>query len=62
MTLAKALLAADYYGATDPGQIIIVHNGIGDPRRSKTVAYRSGHPPAAGDIVQLMPQAAAPKQ
>ena len=53
LTLAKALVAADYYGAADPGQIIIVHNGIGDPGRAETVAYRGGHPLAAGgrDVV-----------
>ena len=29
MTLAKALVAADYLGAADPAQIIILRNGIG---------------------------------
>ena len=47
MTLAKAVVAADYLGAADPGQIIIVHNGRRDPRRTKAAALRRGHSPAA---------------
>ena len=47
LTLAKALVAADYLGTADPGQIIIVHNGHRDPRRTKAVAFRRGHPPPA---------------
>ena len=36
LTLAKALLAAEYYGAQDPAQIIIIREGqiiLVDPRR-----------------------------
>ena len=62
MTVTQALIAADYYGPQDPGQVIVVHNGIAfrlDPKQ-----LLNGHdvPVAAGDIVQLMPQPMPPKQ
>ena len=62
LTLAKALVAADYFGATDPGQIIIVHNGIATRVEPKQLLSGVDIPLQPGDIVQLMPQAAAPKQ
>ena len=62
MTLAKALLAAEYYGATDPGQILIVHNGIATRFEAKQLLSGVDIPLQPGDIVQLMPQSAAPKQ
>jgi hypothetical protein len=58
LTLAKAVLAADYYGTKDPGQIIIVHNGIAtqvDPRQLLSGVDILLQP---GDVVQLMPQPA----
>ena len=59
MTLAKAIIAADYYGAADPGQIIVVHNGIA--RRIEPQQLISGVdiPLQPGDIVQLMQQSPA---
>ena len=59
MTLAKAIMAADYCGAADPGQIIVVHNGIA--RRIELQQLMSGVdvPLQPGDIVQLMQQAPA---
>jgi hypothetical protein len=61
MTLAKAILAADYYGATDPGQILILRNGIA--RRYDLQQLLSGKdiPVQPGDVVQLMPQPVTPK-
>ena len=61
MTLAQALIAADYCGAADPGQIIVVHNGIA--RRIELQQLLSGNdiPLQPGDIVQLMPQTASPQ-
>ena len=61
MTLARALVAADYLGTTDPAQIIILHEGIG--RRIEPAQLLSGvdiplHP---GDVVHLLPQSGAPK-
>jgi len=62
MTLAKAVLAADYYGAADPGQIIIVHNGMATRVDPKQLLSGVDIPLQPGDVVQLMPPAAAPKQ
>ena len=56
------MLAADYYGAADPGQIIIVHNGMATRVDPKQLLSGVDIPLQPGDIVQLMPQAAPPKQ
>jgi hypothetical protein len=58
LTLAKAVLAADYYGTKDPGQIIIVHNGIATQVDPRQLLSGVDIPLQPGDIVQLMPQAA----
>ncbi|HOX58448.1 MAG TPA: hypothetical protein P5205_15635 [Candidatus Paceibacterota bacterium] len=60
LTLTQALLAADYYGASDPAQVIIVRNGIGkryDPRQVLE-GLEIGLQP--GDIVQLLSQSSTP--
>jgi hypothetical protein len=62
MTLAKALVAADYLGAADPGQIFIVHNGIAIRVEPRQLLSGVDIPLQPGDIVQLMPQSAAPRQ
>jgi hypothetical protein len=62
MTLAKALVAADYVGAADPGQILIVHNGIATRVEPRQLLSGVDIPLQPGDIVQLMPQAVAPRQ
>ena len=62
MTLAKAVVAADYYGATDPAQIIIVHNGIATRVEPRQLLNGVDIPLQPGDIVQLMSQAAPPTQ
>jgi hypothetical protein len=61
LTLAKALVAADYFGAADPGQIIIVHHGIATRVEPQKLLSGVDIPLQPGDIVQLMPQAAAPQ-
>jgi molybdopterin converting factor small subunit len=61
LTLAKAVLAADYYGTADPGQIIIVHNGIAIRVDPKQLLTGVDVPLQPGDIVQLVPPVAAPK-
>ena len=61
LTLAKALVAADYFGPTDPGQIIIVHNGIATRVEPQKLLSGVDIPLQPGDIVQLMPQSAAPR-
>jgi hypothetical protein len=62
LTLAKAVVAADYFGAKDPAQIIIVHNGIATRVEPQQLLSGVDIPLQPGDIVQLMPQAAAPSQ
>jgi hypothetical protein len=62
MTLAKAVVAAEYIGTTDPGQIMIVHNGIAtrlDPKQLLSGVDVLLQP---GDIVQLVSPSATPKQ
>jgi hypothetical protein len=62
LTLAQAMVAADYSGAKDPGQIIIVHKGVAtrvDPKQLLSGVDILLQP---GDIVQVMAQAAPPKQ
>jgi hypothetical protein len=61
LTLARAVLAADYYGAKDPDQLIIVHNGIATQLEPKQLLSGGDIPLQPGDIVQLVPQAAPPK-
>jgi hypothetical protein len=62
LTLAKALVVADYYGTAEPGQIIIVHNGIATRVDPKQLLTGVDIPLQPGDIVQLMPaQPLAPK-
>jgi hypothetical protein len=62
LTLAKAVIAADYYGAKDPGQLIIVHNGIASRVDPKQLLSGVDIPLQPGDIVQLVPQATPPTQ
>ena len=62
LTLAQAIVAAEYSGAKDPGQMILVHKGIAthlDPKQLLSGVDILLQP---GDIVQLMPQAEPPKQ
>ena len=56
------MLAADYYGAKDPGQIIVVHGGVANRADPKQLLSGVDIPLQPGDVVQLMPQAAAPAQ
>jgi hypothetical protein len=53
MTLAKALLAADYIGTSDPASIIIVHNGIATQVDPKQLLNGQDLPLQAGDVVHL---------
>ena len=55
LTLAKAIIAADYYGKTDPGSIIVVHNGVGRRYDAKEVLKKDDILLAPGDVVQLLP-------
>jgi molybdopterin converting factor small subunit len=62
LTLAQAVVAAEYTGAKDPGQIIIVHRGIATRVDPRQLLSGVDIPLQAGDIVQLMPPAEPPKQ
>ena len=62
LTLARAVVAADYYGAKDPGELFIVHNGTASRLDPKQLLSGVDIPLQPGDVVQLMPQAAPPKQ
>jgi hypothetical protein len=62
LTLTKAVLAADYYGAKDPGQIIVLHNGVANRVDPKQLVTGADIPLQPGDIVTLIPQAAPSKQ
>jgi hypothetical protein len=56
LTLAKALVAADYLGAADPAQIIILHNGIGRRVEPRQLLSGVDIPLQPGDVVHLMQQ------
>ena len=62
LTLIKALAAAEYCGTTEPGLVLIVRNGIGRRYDLKEVLNGADVPLEAADIVQIVPQAAAPKR
>ena len=61
MTLARALVTAEYLGTTDPGQILIVHNGVATRVEPSKLLSGVDIPLQPGDIVQLMPQSNAPR-
>jgi len=60
MTLAKALLAADYIGSADPAQIIILRNGVGKRVEPRQLLSGEDIPLQPGDVVHLLPQYSAP--
>jgi hypothetical protein len=60
MTLAKALVAADYLGAADPAQIIILRNGVGKRVEPRQLLSGVDIPLQPGDVVHLLLQSPAP--
>ncbi len=62
MTLTKALVAAEYTGATDPAQIVIVHTGVAIRVNPRDLLSGVDYPLQPGDVVQLMPQTTAPNK
>ncbi len=60
LTLTKALAAADYYGKTEPSQVLIVHNGIGRRYDMKQVLNGADLPLEPGDLVNLLTPSPAP--
>ena len=61
LTLARAVIAADYIGTADPGQILIVHNGIATRLDPKQLLSGVDIPLQPGDMVQLLSQSPARK-
>jgi len=61
LTLAGALVAADYYGAADPSLIYLVRNGRAKLVDTKQLLSGVDLPLQAGDVVQLLPQSSTPK-
>jgi len=53
LTLAKALLAADYYAKGEPKQIVIVRNGQTIPVDPKQLLAGEDVPLEAGDVVNI---------
>ncbi len=61
LTLAKALVAADYCGATDPSLIYLVRNGKASLVDAKQLVSGADVPLQAGDVVQIMTPSPTPK-
>ena len=59
MTLARALVAADYLGAADPAQIIILRNGVGKRVEPRQLLSGEDIPLQPGDVVHLLQQSPA---
>jgi hypothetical protein len=53
LTLAKAIIAADYYGAQDPRKITIVRNGEELPVDPARLLTGDDYPVAPGDVIRL---------
>ncbi len=61
MTLASALVAADYYGASDPSLIYLVRHGKATAVDAKQLLAGADLPLEAGDVVQVISQTPTPK-
>jgi protein involved in polysaccharide export with SLBB domain len=59
MTLAKAILAADYTGPTDPNDIVIMRNGRAIKVDPNQLLNGEDVPLQTGDVVQINPNASA---
>lgn len=59
LTLARAILAADYTGPTDPNDIIILRNGRAIKVDPNQLLNGEDVPLQAGDTVQINPRASA---
>ncbi len=55
LTLAKAIVAAGYYGRTDPKGIVIHRNGQVMPVAPKQLLSGEDVPLQAGDVVEVRP-------
>ena len=61
LTLAAALVAADYYGAADPSMVYLVRGGRAMLIDTKQLLAGKDVPLQEGDVVQLMAQSPAPR-
>jgi len=55
MTVARAIIAAEYLGPGDPREILIVHNGQATSIDPKRLLNGEDLPLQAGDVLQLKP-------
>ena len=55
LTVAKAIVAADYVGAFDPHEIILVRNGRGTRIDPKQLLQGKDFPLQPGDVIQISP-------
>ena len=55
LTVAKAIVAADYVAAFDPHQIIVVRNGRGTRIDPKQLLRGKDFPLQPGDVIQITP-------
>jgi hypothetical protein len=53
LTVAKAIVAADYYGSGDPRQIILVRQGIATRIDPKKLLTGEDPPLQPGDILEV---------
>jgi hypothetical protein len=53
LTVAKAIVAADYYGAKDPTQIFVVRRGQAFPVDPKQLLNGNDPPLEAGDLLDI---------
>lgn len=53
LTVAKAILAAEYQGAHDPSSVIIVRNGTGTEIKAAELLQGHDEPLQAGDLIEI---------
>jgi hypothetical protein len=60
LTLMKAIVAAEYQGASDPAEIILLHRGLARRLDVKQLLDGEDVPLEPGDVVQLVPSQPKP--
>jgi hypothetical protein len=55
MTLAKALIAADYYGSKDPSEILLERNGQATTYDPKRLLNGEDVPLQPRDVIEIRP-------
>jgi hypothetical protein len=53
MTVAKAIVAADYQGTHDPRSVLIVRNGQGTEIQASELLQGHDEPVQAGDLIEI---------